>query len=107
MSKFRITQHKGFHMAFENGFRISVQFGPGNYCEKRDADFDAPKRETRWESCSAEIAVFGKDGMLKGIGGDDDVAGWLSTDQVAKVIAIVSSAKTESEMVKKCKALKL
>ena len=106
MSKFSITQHKGFHMAFENGFRISVQFGPGNYCEKRDADLDAHKKEMNWESCSAEIAVFGKRGML-GIGSSDTVSGWLSTDKVAKVIAIVSSAKTESEMVKKCKALKL
>jgi len=106
MSKFKITQHKGFHMAFENGFRISVQFGPGNYCEKRDADFDAPKKEMNWESCSAEIAVFGKKGML-GIGSNDTVAGWCSTDQVAKVIAIVSSAKTENKMIKKCKALKL
>ena len=106
MSKFKITQHKGFHITFENGFGISVQFGPGNYCEKRDADFDAPKRETRWESCSAEIAVFGKKGML-GIGSNDTVAGWCSTDQVAKVIAIVSSAKTENKMIKKCKALKL
>ena len=37
----------------------------------------------------------------------DQVAGWLSTDTVAKVIAIVSSAKTEEELKLKCQALNL
>ena len=37
----------------------------------------------------------------------DMVAGWLSTDTVAKVMAIVQSAKTANEISKKCKALNL
>ena len=42
--------------------------------------------------------------------GDDDydvVAGWLSTDMVAKVIAIVQSSKTDKEIQLKCQALNL
>ena len=39
-SKFVSTHNKGFQMTFENGFRISVQWGIGNYCQrKEDGDF--------------------------------------------------------------------
>ena len=38
---------------------------------------------------------------------DDQIAGWLSTDTVAKVITIVSSAKTSNEISKKVKSLNL
>ena len=37
----------------------------------------------------------------------DTVVGWLSTDQVAKVIAIVQSAKTANEIKLKCQSLNL
>ena len=30
---FRITNKHGFHITFENGYTVSVQFGPGNYCD--------------------------------------------------------------------------
>ena len=36
MSKFLATRNKGFRMVFENKFEISVQWGPGNYCERKD-----------------------------------------------------------------------
>lgn len=28
---FNITKSKGFHITFENGYRVSVKFGYGNY----------------------------------------------------------------------------
>ena len=31
--KFVSTMRKGFHMTFENGLTISVQWGAGNYCD--------------------------------------------------------------------------
>ncbi len=31
MGMFRITEAKGFHVTFENGWTVSVQFGAGNY----------------------------------------------------------------------------
>lgn len=34
--KIRICQSKGFHITFENGWTVSVQFGIGNYCENYD-----------------------------------------------------------------------
>ena len=59
MSKFVATRNKGFRIGFNNGFEISVQWGPENYCERRDhTDFDKPQKERFWESRSAEIAVI-------------------------------------------------
>ena len=108
MSKFVATNNKGFQMTFENGFRISVQWGPGNYCEVKGADFGAAMKTDFWESTSAEIAVFGKDGEFITITNYPDVvAGWLSTDKVAKVITIVQSATTKEEIETKLKELNI
>lgn len=107
MSKFTSCLNKGFQMTFDNGFRISVQWGIGNYCEVREKDaYDAPQKQDFWDSTNAEIAVFDNDGGFIEVR-DDMVAGWLSTDTVAKVITIVSSAKTAKEITLKCKALNL
>ena len=106
MSKFVATNNKGFRMTFENGFAISVQWGPGNYCEKKDEDFNQPMKERFWESKSAEIAVFNKEGEFIGIA-DDAVVGWLTTDQVAKCITVVQSATTKEEIETKLKALNI
>lgn len=108
MSKFTSCLNKGFSMTFENGFRISVQWGIGNYCDVKDKDeWNAPQKQDYWDSTSAEIAVFDNHSRFIDIRKDDTVAGWLSTDTVAKIIAIVSSAKTPEEISKKCQALNL
>ena len=114
MSKFIATRNKGFRMTFENGFAISVQWGPGNYCEKKDEDFDKPEKERFWESCSAEIAVIDTNNNIQensSVGmislGRDTVEGWVSADQVAKVITIVQSSKTKEEIQQKYKALNI
>ena len=114
MSKFLATRNKGFRMTFENGFAISVQWGPGNYCEKKDEDFDKPMDERFWESCSAEIAVIDTNNNIQensSVGmislGRDTVEGWVSADQVAKVITIVQSSKTKEEIQQKYKALNI
>ena len=114
MSKFVATRNKGFAMTFDNLFTISVQWGPENYCEHRNLDIDFedlpnPKEENRWESNSAEIAVFWNNGIMIPISSDgvDDVIGWLGTHDVAKVIAIVSSAGSVKEIQTKIKKLGL
>ena len=65
---FRSTMNKGFHIKFKNGVCVSVQFGPGNYCEHYivwnkdfETDIDAPKLEEQWESKNAEIAIWKDD----------------------------------------------
>tara|TARA_Y100000004_G_C8624819_1_gene290401 strand:- start:152 stop:469 length:318 start_codon:yes stop_codon:yes gene_type:complete len=105
MSKFQITNHKGFRMGFKNGFEISVQWGPGNYCERKDEDFDKPQEERFWESRTAEIAIFdSKDDSMITLG-KDNVDGWLTPDKVAKVITMVSLAKTKNEITEKYKTI--
>jgi hypothetical protein len=111
MSKFTSCLNKGFQMTFDNGFRISVQWGHGNYCAvKNKGMWGDEQKEDYWDSTSAEIAVFGEGDNMLNLRGDDSfdtVVGWLSTDEVAKVIAIVQSSKTDKEIELKCKALNL
>jgi hypothetical protein len=103
MSRFLATRNKGFRMTFENGFEISVQWGPGNYCERKDEDVDKPQKERFWESRTAEIAIFNsKDDSMITLG-EDNVDGWLTPDKVAKVITMVSLAKTKNEITEKYK----
>mgnify|MGYP001276071791 CR=1 FL=1 len=109
MTKFTTTQNKGFQMKFENGFKISVQWGTMNYCEKKNlgADFADEMKKPFWESSNAEIAVFDKDGDFVSLGKDDAVIGWVSVDSVAKCISIVQSSTTEKEIETKIKSLNL
>ena len=105
MSRFLATRNKGFRMEFDNGFEISVQWGPGNYCERKDEDFDKPQEERFWESRTAEIAIFNsKDDSMVTLG-EDKVDGWLTPDKVAKVITMVSLAKTKNEITEKYKTI--
>ena len=100
------TRNKGFAMTFENGFGISVQWGTENYCEKKSFNTDTdPMENDRWESLSAEIAIY-KDQKFIDLG-DDQVIGWLSPDKVAKVIEGVSSAESSEEIINEIKALKI
>ena len=117
---FRTNSNKGFFMAFENGFGISVQWGTMNYCSVKNLDEVFNDLEMKgnskgfrnaWESNTAEIAVFkggvGKCDIMMSVGNGDQVIGWLATDDVAKVIEIVSKYKTETTIKKKIKELNL
>lgn len=90
---FTITGAKGFRIEFTNGFALSVQWGPGNYCDRRYGDFDAPSRVDSWTATSAEIAVFAPSGEFVPLDGDD-VAGWVTPNKVAAVMAVVSAAES-------------
>ena len=105
---FVATRNKGFAMTFENGFGISVQWGTENYCEKKSFNIDDttdPMKHDRWESLSAEIAIY-KDKKFIDLG-DDQVIGWLSADEVAKIIEGVASAESSEEIINEIKALKV
>tara|TARA_R110000765_G_scaffold348382_1_gene438478 strand:- start:83 stop:409 length:327 start_codon:yes stop_codon:yes gene_type:complete len=105
--KFVATRNKGFAMTFENGFGISVQWGTENYCEKKNTTIHPtdPMEHDRWESLSAEVAIY-KDQKFIDIG-DDTVIGWLSPDEVAKVIEIVATAHTDIEIQVKLEVQKI
>ena len=62
---FKITGKKGFHITFENGFTVSVQFGPGNYCDNYDMEIGRDdERAGAKGSYNAECAVWGSDGVM-------------------------------------------
>jgi len=106
---FIATENKGFGITFENGFGISVQWGTMNYCEKKNlgAEYGDEMKTPRWESRTAEIAVY-KDKEFIDIGGDDGtVIGWVSPDEVAKIIEIVATAHTDIEIKVKLELEKL
>ena len=114
---FRTNSNKGFLMEFDNGFGISVQWGITNYCSAKnlsefsfDADIEMKGNSkgfrNAWESNTAEIAVFKGEKMMS-VGDNEEVIGWLTTEDVAKVIEIVSKYKTETTIKKKIKELNL
>lgn len=95
---FKITQNKGFHLSFENGLTVSVQFGAGNYCGNKRMALQGTPDDKDCECKTAEIAVFKTDSgewmtrkFFKGIG--DDVLGYLSADEVALLIRRVKMRK--------------
>lgn len=92
---FSITSSKGFQMTFENGVTVSVQFGPGNYCENRDKDFNAPNKADRWNSKDAEVAIILPNGDfysgqdfhgVEGWQSVKDVVGWINFAMNMKVV---------------------
>ena len=58
---FKITGSKGFHITFENGYTVSVQFGGGNYCDNYDMPIGSEPNKVVLTSSDAEVAVW-KDG---------------------------------------------
>ena len=95
----------GFHMEFPNGWIISVQWGPGNYCETRRKDEDGwispfDGRYHEFVSTTAEIAVMHKDhSRMYPISEHDDVKGWVSATDVARYIQWVSQLDSDYDTV--------
>ena len=91
---FTITENKGFRLYFANGWSISVQWGKGNYCERRSHAPGAWKMDTDEyvTSADAEVAVFTPTGNFyrwdKNM--TDDVQGHMNPGQVAALIAKVA-----------------
>ena len=97
MGEFVSTRRKGFHMTFDNGIHVSVQFGAGNYCDNHDSfDFSC---STDQHSSTAEVAVWHEDHddvhdwldvnyFIPEAGGEGHggVCGWLTPEQVAELL---------------------
>lgn len=98
MSMFSSNTGNGFHMTFDNGYTISVQWGYGSYCEnqyRHDIGFNDPCKAEH-----AEIAVIDtrskefvdpSDYMGVDYDGGDDVVGWVTADEVAAIIYHVAN----------------
>ena len=95
---FTSTYNRGFHLTFENGITISVQFGTGNYCERRDfhSTMDVDLKNTTTKSKDAEIAIWDAASQFKFE--SDTVKGWCSTDEVAEWIHKAANATFISDI---------
>jgi len=82
---FRITDKKGFSITFDNGYRVSVQFGAGNYCDNYDLDiidhFDKPVPP----SFTAETALISPNGDFIKYK-DDDVQARQTPEDVLELM---------------------
>lgn len=91
---FKTTFNRGFHMTFDNGLTISVQWGTGNYCERKKPVYMTDElRNVMVESKDAEIAIWENQGGKRFLNfGSDEVKGYCTPNEVADWICKVSSA---------------
>jgi len=68
---FKICDQKGFHITFDNGYTVSVQFGAGNYCDNYDANIMDYLGKPVPPSRTAETALIAPDGKFVEYKGDD------------------------------------
>ena len=95
---FYITGKKGFHITFPNGYTVSVQFGPGNYCGNYDMRIldDAEIAGSKGSRTAETAIIHPHDGLIPdpndGEGEHaDTVQGYQTVDQVMDRIMRVSS----------------
>ena len=91
---FAVFGGRGFQIKFDNGYKISIMFGVGNYADHHRGEITMEqwdKPPLKHESRTAEVAVIKPDGDFVRIGANDDVAGWLSPSEVSKLIAATAT----------------
>jgi len=96
---FQVT-YSGMVTKFANGFRVSVQAGPGNYCANYGGELNfcakCGQLPTPPKSSDAEMAVFdSKDNMVQ-FGSDTVVPNVSPADVLAVMIAATSDNPLES-----------
>lgn len=103
----KITAGKGFKMTFKNGVTVSVQFGPGNYCENYSMGFNEPSEIAsnygELQSEDAEVAAWITDKgnevwITKELipNASDDVIGRLDVEDVLSFINLAKNYGSES-----------
>jgi len=84
---FRITDNKGFQIKLENGYMVSVQFGPGNYGSNYSLGFEEMGRPMI--AASAETALIDPEGNFVAYKGDD-VQGHQTANDVLELLNYAS-----------------
>lgn len=91
---FQCNRNSGFQMDV-NGFRISVQFGPGNYIQDSDiryrTDVNVPQSFTHWGTDTAEVLIWDRGGQAITWDHGDTVIGWVKSDTVGRLIGCLAS----------------
>ena len=79
--------NQGFHMEFDNGYKISVQWGGMNYCSNRFKGYPSN------EAVTAEIMITDSQGN------NQEPIGWLTADEVAEKIQETASINVGAKWV--------
>jgi hypothetical protein len=91
---FQSNRNSGFQMNV-NGFRISIQFGPGNYVADGDIRYrteqDAPMTFKHWGTDTAEVLIWDRNNMPIDWENSDEVVGWVKSDTVGRLIGCLAS----------------
>lgn len=97
MAHLSITQNQGFHLKSANGFTVSVQFGPYSYCASRSLSAGTSlDGKTVPYSANAEVAVFHPNGELLQIEGSGEVRGWVTPDDVVRLLSWAASQPADA-----------
>jgi len=93
---FAITKNKGFHITFENGINVSVQFGGGNYCDNYDWKIAKHTCIIAPPSSNAEVMIWryenGKMDDKVGLNllpfslSDNSVKGWCTPEELVEIL---------------------
>lgn len=86
---FRINDNKGFQIQLDNGYTVSVQFGPGNYGSNYNLDF-MTNLDKPMVADSAETALIDPQGNFVPYK-DDDVQGYQTPNDVLELLAYAST----------------
>lgn len=95
---FSITSGKGFHIKFDNGWTVSVQFGGGNYCANYDDNIsdNAWRESGKKGGLTVEVAAFDEKHNWHKFKDGDTVSGYNSPQQVLEFINIVAAKEKTS-----------
>jgi hypothetical protein len=85
---FRINDNKGFQITLDNGYTVSVQFGPGNYGSNRNLSV-LENINKPMTANSAETALIAPDGSFVTYKGDD-VQGYQTPNDVLELLQYAS-----------------
>ena len=101
-SQFTSNSNKGFTLDFQKGLTISVQWGEGNYCSRRNTlatlNSDLDKNTPNVSCVNAEIAIWNIEGEYFKFKGERNTLGFCNTDDVAKFIHFTSLSRTFEEL---------
>ena len=90
---FESCSNKGFRITFANGYALSVQWGPINYCTNRDInanwDIAMSAKDGLWESETAEVAVYDPDNTIIDMD-DNQVHGHVHADGIVDLMTLVA-----------------
>ena len=99
-SGFQTNQNKGFHITFENGWTVSVQFGRGNYSDNYDwqgAGYEGPvENEQAPKSRTAEVAIWPNGGEMSELPCGQTCGNRYSPEQVLALLN-ETAARTEEQ----------